>query len=81
MSFARITRQALQPSVLALDPAVGRQQFLTDLDRFGRVQRTTGAPRSPQQYLLDALQREQALSQYDRAAPRLRAEDAAARSR
>lgn len=118
MSFARITRQALQPSVLALDPAVGRQQFLADLERFGRVQRSSreqpeaqarqahdtelrrlhsghagygflapGAendrrwnpryrpPGNPNQYMIDAILRDNAIAAYDREAPRLRAGD------
>ena len=117
MSFERITRQALQPSVLGLDPAVGRAQFLADLERFGRVQRSSreqpeaqaraaheadlrrrqsgqegygflapGAendrrwnpryrpPGNPNQYMLDAILRDNAIATYDRDAPRRRAE-------
>lgn len=76
MSFARVTRLALQPSVLALDPTVARAQFVRDLDRRGLA---AGGPKVDPAYqgMLRGILREQALATYDREAPRLREADRA----
>jgi hypothetical protein len=116
VGFADVTRLALQPSALDLEPAFGRAQFLRDLDRTHRLgtglerqrlqqeradfdadlrRRGSDAARgfrsltkeerryrpsgNPNQYMLDAILRDNAVAAYDRDAPRLREVDRAAR--
>lgn len=114
--FADVTRLALQPSVLALDPAFARAQFMRDITNTQRLHQSQGAredldarqaydarirelhsgqhgfgflapgaendtrwnPRfrapssNPNQYMIDAILRDNAIAEYDRNAPRLR---------
>ena len=121
--FADVTRLALQPSVLALDPGFARAQFLRDLANRQRINQgvsdraelenrqaydarirelhsgkhgygflAPGAetdrkwnPRykpagNPNQYMIDAILRDNAIAEYDRNAPVLRELDRDARA-
>ena len=117
LGFGDVTRLALQPSVLDLDPEFGRALFLRDIARThqggtareqqrltaeraafdeDRRHRETEAQRTfrtlpekekqyhpsgnPNQYMIDAILRDNAIAQYDRDAPRLREEMARARA-
>ena len=115
--FDDVTRLALQPSVLDLDPDFARAMFLRDINRThqggaareqrrlteeraafdeDRRQRETAAQRTfrtlpekeqkyrpsgnPNQYMIDAILRDNAIAQYDRDAPQRREEMARART-
>jgi hypothetical protein len=79
--FSGVTDLALQPSVLDQDPAFARAMFMRDIGNKERINQTSPvkAGANPNQYMIDAIMRDNAIAQYDRDAPRLREEQRATR--
>ena len=79
--FQRVVDMALQPGALTQDPAMSRAMFLRDIQHTERINQglPVQAGANPNQYMIDALLRDNAIAQFDRDAPRLREEQARAR--
>jgi hypothetical protein len=82
--FSGVTDLALQPSVLDQDPAFARAMFMRDIARTHQGGTAREQRRLPSgnanQYMIDAILRDNAIAQYDRDAPQRRAEMARARA-